>query len=596
MACPKGSSHRAPLLESRPAESSGRGSAPSVAAPFRHGGRARTHIPRSVPRGVETLDLFLLGGSDRAEGDGVVVDLFGRSRSGESVVARYHGFRPYFQLLDPTAETLARLKQEPDVLETRSESLWVLGRMRPVTRVVVRFPWTVPSFREALPPGDEEASVLACDIPFVHRFLYDKGLGLTVRCPVEEEPEPIRALYSVQRVVRVVPARAATSPRASRSVPRSSTWPSTSRTRSTTRIIFTLCGVVERGGVEEGFRFSGTSGRSSSSSSARSARATRTSSPATTSAATTSRCLSSAPRRSSSRPSRSAATGPPRRHGRAPLAHPRPDRGGRVVGGPRELHPKQETLEYVARTLLNDRKLDVDRRNIAEEWAKDPAAVMEYCEHDARLALHILERLRSIDKAGDLATVAHLPLEEGLNGRTSLFIDALLIPRADVRHIGVPPTHRARRDSSIEGGYVHSIRPGLYTWVVVLDFKAMYPSIIISRNLCFTTLSPDGSTVAPSGARFLPPERMRGVIPELLEELLAQRDRFRQLGREAASEELRQYLRRPAGGRQGADELVLRRARLELLPVHQQGHRGGDHRLRPRADHDDHPGAGGGGP
>ncbi len=219
---------------------------------------------------------------------------------------------------------------------------------------------------------------------------------------------------------------------------------------------------------------------------------------------------------------------------------------GRVVADAwwsarRDLRPKQETLQYVARTLLGDSKLAVDRRNMDQEWVRDPDAVMEYCEHDADLAYRILERLRTMAKAADLATVAHLPVEEGLNGRTSLFIDSILIPRADARNVGVPANHYAGRDNPIEGGYVHGIRPGLYPWVVVLDFKSMYPSIIIARNLCFTTLSPDGTTVAPNGAKFLDPSVRRGIIPEILAELLADRARFRAAGRAASDPETSKY-------------------------------------------------------
>ncbi len=77
--------------------------------------------------------------------------------------------------------------------------------------------------------------------------------------------------------------------------------------------------------------------------------------------------------------------------------------------------------------------------------------------------------------------------------------------------------------------------------MVVLDFKSMYPSIIIKRNLCFTTLSPEGTTVAPSGARFLPASTRRGLIPEILAELLANRDQFREAGRNASSPDLAAY-------------------------------------------------------
>ncbi|MGI0155771.1 MAG: DNA polymerase domain-containing protein, partial [Thermoplasmata archaeon] len=390
-----------------------------------------------------------------------------------------------------------------------------------------------------------EPNVIACDIPFVHRFLYDKHLGLTVAFEAEEEPPEVRARYTVPLVLRVVPGEHDIRPTEPfRPSLRVLSFDIENAIRE--RTIFTICGVAEGGGRERRtFRLGDESER---------------------------RILEEFVRIVEEDDpdvitgyniggydiplllERAQAVGLPGllmgRERTAPRSSGGGDRlwkiTGRIVADAwwaarRELRPKQETLQYVARTLLGDSKLDVDRRNIAAEWARDRNRVMEYCEHDADLALRILQRLRSIDKAADLATVARLPLEEGLNGRTSQFIDAILIPHADAEHVGVPPTHRMGRDSPIEGGYVHAIRPGIYRWVVVLDFKSMYPSIIIARNLCFTTLSPDGTIVAPSGARFLSPEVRKGIIPKILSGLLADRDRFRQLGRTAATAELREY-------------------------------------------------------
>ncbi len=491
---------------------------------------------------METLDLFVLGGSYRSLGDSVVVELFGKDRSGGSLVARYYGFRPYFEITEPTEEQRARLRQEPDVLGLQELTLWVRGRDRPVLRVEVRFPWTVPGFRERYRKSDEEASVLASDIPFVHRFLYDKGLGLTVQFECEEEPAEVRALYTVPRAVRVLTGEGRDIRPVEPFRPPLTYLAFDIENAIRERTIYTLCGVVQKDGAERGFRLAGEE-RAILEGFVR-------------------EVLASDPDVITGYNiggydfpllvERAKALGLPDLalgRDRAP-----PDESGerlwrihgRVVADAwwsarRELRPKQESLEYVARTLLGDKKLDVDRRNIAAEWARDKEAVMQYCEHDARLALRILQRLASLEKAADLATAAHLPLEEGLNGRTSLFIDALLIPRADRRKVGVPPTNRARRDTAIEGGYVHTIKPGLYRWVVVLDFKAMYPSIIISKNLCFTTLDPEGPTVAPSGARFLTPEQRRGIIPELLQELMERREEFKGLARTAPSEERRQY-------------------------------------------------------
>ncbi|MCI4334287.1 MAG: DNA polymerase II [Thermoplasmata archaeon] len=495
------------------------------------------------------LALFLLGGSYRSEGEDVVVELFGKTPEGESVVALASGFRPYFQITEPTAEQLDRLHKEPEVVEVETgQSLWVSGTVRPVATVRLHHPWVVPEFRERYRRPNEENTVLACDIPFVHRFLYDRHLGLTVAFEAEQATEEERGRYTTARVVRVLPRHAAQLERAEPFRPPLTYLSFDIENAIRERTLFTLCGVVSRvdgsgaSGGEREFQFSGSEPEILE----QFVREVRESDPD---------IITGYNIGGYDIPlllERQKALGVPELlFGRDRT--PPNDAGerlwkihGRVVADAwwsarRELHPKQETLEYVARTLLGDKKLDVDRRNITEEWTKDPVAVMKYCTHDARLALHILLKLRSIDKAADLATVARLPLEEGLNGRTSLFIDALLIPRADARQIGVPPSRRTNRESTIEGGYVHGIRPGLYRWVVVLDFKAMYPSIIIARNLCFTTLSPTGSTVSPSGARFVTVEERRGVIPEVLAELLRTRDEMRRRASEEPTAELRAY-------------------------------------------------------
>jgi len=494
---------------------------------------------------VRTVELFFLEGSYQAVEDGVVVELFGRTRDGVATVARYYGFRPYFLITEPTADDRARLQSDPEIVGVEEVETWVGGRNRPAVKVTLHRPWLVPDYRDKFRRSGDDASVLACDIPFVHRFLYDKHLGLTVSFEAEDEPDEVRQRYTVPNVLRVVTSERDIRPTEPfRPSLRVLSFDIENAIRE--RTIFTICGVAEGGGKERRtFRLGDPSER---------------------------RILEEFVRIVEEDDpdvitgyniggydlplllERAKAVGLPGlflgRERTVPRSSGGGDRLWKVTGrivadawwaARRELHPKQETLQYVARTLLNDSKLDVDRRNISAEWARDRERVMEYCEHDADLALRILLRLRSIDKAADLATVAHLPLEEGLNGRTSVFVDSLLIPLADADHVGVPPTHRAGRDTPIEGGYVHAIRPGIYRWVVVLDFKSMYPSIIIARNLCFTTLSPEGTIVAPSGARFLRPEVRKGIIPKILSDLLADRDRFRQFGREATTPELRAY-------------------------------------------------------
>jgi DNA polymerase, archaea type len=494
---------------------------------------------------VEDFELFIVGGSYTPLGDGVVIELFGRTKAGESLVARYYGFRPYFIICEPTPAQLELLKKERQVVATESLTLWVDGKDRPALKVTVQHPWTVPDFRTRYHREGESWSVLSSDIPFVHRFLYDKGVGLTVRFQAEPEASEVAARYPVDRVVRIVTTQhdiAAAEPFRPPLTILSFDIENAIRTRT----IFTICGTVHRGGEEfDSFRI-GLPMPEAQILTTFAEKIRKYDPDVITGYNIGGYDLPLLEERAK------ALNVPPLAIGRnGSAAETRGnDRLWRVDGrvfadawwsARTELHPKQESLQFVAQQLLGEGKLDVDRRNIESEWQKDPARVMEYCERDARLAVRILLRLRSLDKAGDLATVAHLPLEEGLNGRTSLFVDSILIPRADRKKIGVPQNRYARSDTQIEGGYVHTIKPGLYNWIVVLDFKSMYPNIIISKNLCFTTLDPNGTTVSPSGARFVSAEVRPGLIPEVLRELLSERDAIRQRGREATAPELQRY-------------------------------------------------------
>src|SRR5207249_597706 len=188
----------------------------------------------------------------------------------------------------------------------------------------------------------------------------------------------------------------------------------------------------------------------------------------------------------------------------------------------------QETLDYVGRQLLGEGKHELQRRRIDEEWEADRDKVIRYCIQDAELSLRILERVRRIEKTLDLAAVSKLPLEDVLHGRTSNLIDSILIRAADRAKVAVPMMKmRGGRVEQIEGGYVHSLQPGLYEWVISLDFRAMYPSLIIENNICFTTVSPNGTIASPTGAKFLAADVKKGLLPVILANLMKDRQEVR---------------------------------------------------------------------
>ena len=202
------------------------------------------------------------------------------------------------------------------------------------------------------------------------------------------------------------------------------------------------------------------------------------------------------------------------------------------------LRPERESLRYVSKLLWPEdeemHKLDVDASQMDREWAERPDEVLEYCVRDTILPLDILDRLQSVARKEALASVSLTTVETASVGTTSQWIDSLVIRLADRTGVAVPTTISGpRRRDQIAGGYVHEVDAGISPWIVVLDFKSMYPSIMISSNICSTTLVRDDSlddshSVSPTTeTRYLSKDERLGLVPRLLEQLMSSRDKHK---------------------------------------------------------------------
>ena len=202
------------------------------------------------------------------------------------------------------------------------------------------------------------------------------------------------------------------------------------------------------------------------------------------------------------------------------------------------LSPQRESLKYVSNLLWpnqeDKQKLDVDASQMDMEWANRPDEVMEYCVRDTILPLDILDKLKSIPRKEALASVSSTTVETASTGTTSQWIDSLVVRLADRNGVAIPTTNRTSgRREQIAGGYVHEVEPGTKKWVAVLDFKSMYPSIMISNNICSTTLIRDSNKdpnhyISPvTDTRYLSKEDRVGLVPLLLQGLMDSRDKYK---------------------------------------------------------------------
>ena len=198
------------------------------------------------------------------------------------------------------------------------------------------------------------------------------------------------------------------------------------------------------------------------------------------------------------------------------------------------LRPQRESLRYVSQLLWPDdeemHKLDIDASNMDQEWKERPDEVLNYCVRDTILPLDILEKMKSIARKEALASVSLTTVDVASTSTTSRWNDSLVIRLADRKGVAVPNTQGFGKQDQIAGGYVHEVESGVEPWIVVLDFKSMYPSIMITNNICSTTLVRDDSEedshhVSPNTkTRYLSKDERLGLVPQLLKVLMDSRD------------------------------------------------------------------------
>ena len=449
-----------------------------------------------------------------------VIQLFGRTREGKSIAIEYSGFKPYFFVVAPPQALRGAFARDKQVVSFEDVTLEVEGRPTPCARVTLRQPWKTPEYREKARKFG--STPLEADIPFQHRFIYDMDLGAAVRVvgtPADPAGRYTTELFVVAErfepcdpfrpALRILSFDIENSIRdghifcigvAYREDGEIKTRILTGNEKEIierfVKLIWELDPDIISGYNIDGYDLPVLVERSA-------------------------------------------------KHGMQRLQLARDHSSffhlgerfwrldGRILTDVwwavrAEMRPKQETLDYVAKHLLGVGKHELQRRKIDEEWEADRDKVIRYCINDAELSLKILERVRRIEKTLDLAAVSKLPLEDVLHGRTSNLIDSILIRAADRAHVAVPMMKmRGGRVEQIEGGYVHSLQPGLYEWVISLDFRAMYPSLIIENNICFTTVSPNGTIASPTGAKFLSADVKKGLLPVILANLMKDRQEVR---------------------------------------------------------------------
>ncbi|XP_070554652.1 LOW QUALITY PROTEIN: DNA polymerase delta catalytic subunit-like [Ptychodera flava] len=201
----------------------------------------------------------------------------------------------------------------------------------------------------------------------------------------------------------------------------------------------------------------------------------------------------------------------------------------------RDYKLRSYTLNAVSFHFLQEQKEDVQHSIITDlqngnEQTRRRLAV--YCLKDAMLPLRLLDKLMCVINYMEMARVTGVPLSYLLSRGQQIKVVSQLLRKAKEQDL-VMPTHRGEAGEDYTGATVIEPVKGYYDMpIATLDFSSLYPSIMMAHNLCYTSLlsqdmrnklTPDKYIKTPSGNYFVKQTLRKGLLPEILENLLSAR-------------------------------------------------------------------------
>ena len=195
-------------------------------------------------------------------------------------------------------------------------------------------------------------------------------------------------------------------------------------------------------------------------------------------------------------------------------------------------------LDTAAKTLLGESK-SIGEKNkgddIEEAYKKNQPLLVEYNLKDSQLVLKILKKTGVVDLTIQRSLLTGMQLDK-VRASVASFDSVYLRELHKVGKVGFS-VGNVDREERIKGGYVMESKPGLYDYVLVFDFKSLYPSIIRTFNIDPISFvrhdeKVENAIVAPNGAKF---RNAEGLLPSIIEHLWQQRDVAKRRKNEIAS-------------------------------------------------------------
>lgn len=194
------------------------------------------------------------------------------------------------------------------------------------------------------------------------------------------------------------------------------------------------------------------------------------------------------------------------------------------------------SLDSVSEDVLGQKKVKVKKDEIWKEWdSGNIDHLANYAHVDSQLTKKLNDKFIPIEM--ELASVAKLPLFETTISTSGQLVENLLMYHATERKELIPQKPggdaiNSRLEAPIQGAFVKLPEPGIYENIAVLDFRGLYPSIIISYNidpytLLSDTTSPNAKNAHKSPTDALFSKSKVGLVPYVLDYLVEKRGKLK---------------------------------------------------------------------
>lgn len=202
-------------------------------------------------------------------------------------------------------------------------------------------------------------------------------------------------------------------------------------------------------------------------------------------------------------------------------------------------------LDSVASEILGVGKDELDFKDMKRIWDEksDLERFADYAMKDSRLAYRLGERI--IPQIFELSKITGLIPFDACRLTYGQLTENFLLQESNERNMLAPnrPTRgerdNRRRQGAYEGGFVYEPDAGLYEDIAVMDFKSLYPTVMVSHNISPDTYElencEDVYILEEYGYKFC--QDQQGFFPELIEGLVEERSSIKEKMNKKKNEE-----------------------------------------------------------